>query len=742
MRGCLAIALFLLGSCAAQAATIELRTGDHPDFSRLVLTQIAPDAWRLGRSGDGYIFASGNAADKFDLAEAFVKMGHQRILSLADLGHGQLSIQPAPNVHAQAFVLSTGEIVVDLIKGTPPDQSRFELPFEDKAPADEIVEIPVDLPLPIKEVLPPIEVNLPVLLDERSDNVKPFDVVGVDLASERVEATRSEVLNAIARAAAQGLVQADTSPTDEVVEALQPDPQNEPTEVGRILEPDLSAHMRVSTSEAATTSNSVENLTPAGNMCVDGDLLDLSVWGTDNTSVSSISVLLGQAVGEFDLPVSDKVDALQKAYIYLGFGAEAVATANAFGLQLTVESALIASILDNRQLPETKWIEDQATCDTPAAMWAILASQRSFGSLKPNITAAIRSFVRLPPHLQAIFGPMLLDRFNAAGELDAAALIDNALGHPSSETELERARAEMAIADGDLDEGTDKLREIAQSNDPVAPDAVAALLSAQLAAGLPVDPADIDAAESLGFELRGTEQGTKLTLLAIRSMVATADFRRARATLIRVEGWNKSTPQNIPAEWTNFYAVLTQSGSLADFLLYTIGSERFYADARENRSQLTETAKRLLSYGLDQNAREVLDLDAGVPDRPQRLIYAEIAIAQSKGRIALGYLAGLEGRDVDVLRAKGLELDGDSEAAIKLYGQLGMTNHALRAAWASGNWELLPRQSGAAQSDFADRVATKSGTSGVTLAAGQSTILESQALRTILKELFDLSHAG
>ncbi|MCE8438595.1 hypothetical protein, partial [Rhodovulum sulfidophilum] len=56
----LALALFTCQPVLAQQ--VEIRSGEHPDYSRLVFETEVPQAWTLGRGPDGYLLRFDNRA--------------------------------------------------------------------------------------------------------------------------------------------------------------------------------------------------------------------------------------------------------------------------------------------------------------------------------------------------------------------------------------------------------------------------------------------------------------------------------------------------------------------------------------------------------------------------------------------------------------------------------------------------------------------------------------------------------
>ena len=60
-------------------------TGEHLDFTRIVVTLAAPTDWRLGRVADGYTLSVDQQDLEYDLSEAFKRIPKTRIADVAQV---------------------------------------------------------------------------------------------------------------------------------------------------------------------------------------------------------------------------------------------------------------------------------------------------------------------------------------------------------------------------------------------------------------------------------------------------------------------------------------------------------------------------------------------------------------------------------------------------------------------------------------------------------------------------------
>lgn len=130
MRTLVALILVLTTSLAAAAQSVVATSGEHRDFTRLVLQFPAPTEWQLGRTLEGYALRVAGQPPSYDLTRAFELIGRSRLSALAvDPANGDLKLAIACACHAIPFEFRPGIVVVDLYSGAPPPGSSFEEPL-------------------------------------------------------------------------------------------------------------------------------------------------------------------------------------------------------------------------------------------------------------------------------------------------------------------------------------------------------------------------------------------------------------------------------------------------------------------------------------------------------------------------------------------------------------------------------------------------------------------------------------
>ena len=120
-------AVFVTWCTSAMAETVAVQTGEHADFSRVVLQFARPTAWTIGRTAGGYGLRLGRPDVVLDLARSFDLIPRTRITSMsAGFGGAALQIATDCACHVEAFEDRPGILVIDVHDGPPTPASRFE----------------------------------------------------------------------------------------------------------------------------------------------------------------------------------------------------------------------------------------------------------------------------------------------------------------------------------------------------------------------------------------------------------------------------------------------------------------------------------------------------------------------------------------------------------------------------------------------------------------------------------------
>ena len=745
MKWVLAAVVLAFAVVGARAQTVVVRSGEHSDFSRLVLQFPEPVEWQFGRAHDGYELRLESREVEFDLTRIFRFIPRNRIRDVSSPAPGRLLVAISCDCTGDAFEIRAGRVVIDIKNGRPDHAARFEteLPiisgvaggselgvepqngeatrtgsrgtrnFNRNVAPEPILPRPVDppnlvqsnrrgrdgdavmarsgedgqtpVPAPPLENLPPED--LPALL--------PAD------AYERIARFENELLQQLGRASTQGLILVDRPELEafgrrDTPVRLPRGMAVDPVQSGSADAVETRVHVRVETAaDRAFAARSGRARKPeTGTACLDESEFDISSWGPGSPSATPFGDLRTQLVGEFDAPQPDIVRALARRHVFFGFGAEAAVVLSSFSDNARSGGILadLARLMDGLAVRSDSLLPGQIECSTRAAMWAILASNGLPAAAQVDKRAVLRAFSELPEHLQALIGPRLAEHFLAAEDLDTATAIRDISDRSASgrDSALELIAARLSAMEGDTAAAMSRLADIAETGGEAQAQALVQLIDQKIERGEDVAESTAMLADALSVEYRDTDLGKALTRVAIRGFAASG---RIDTTLNRIRTAVDDGDIN-PSEALQLRAeallAITKLPSDADFLINWMRAVPQSEEQGEKARTAWElAARRLIEIGLPGPAvslfRSIGDLTAS-----ERQILAGAYLELQQPVAALNAISGLETKDAHLLRARAYEQKGDYRSAAAIYEQLGLVEQAGLASWKGGNWEGLP----------------------------------------------------
>lgn len=674
MRRLIAIVLVSCLPAIAVAQTARVTSGDHDGFSRLVIELPGQTPWQFGRQSDGYAFVVSPATVEFDLAAVFDVIGRNRLASVsAKSVSGMLHIGLACACHAIPFEFRPGVIVIDFRDGPPPDGSSFELPLDattgttaprrpkprplavlaaaaqtpiaemsQTVPApradDPVVDaltpqphtgstwVPSSLPVPPE--LTSTEPRNPSAAATGAETAYDWVTADPDVAPGNTEAApgepfvvgpqtpslsalRDDLLMQLGRGAARGVIDLATSDARHASTAPGDNEQAALSQV--MLNPFPGMH--------ATAANDADpDLTGDGTRCIGDADLDLALWGRPGPVAVELSAVTSGLVGEFDTVNAETLVSATKYYLHLGFGAEATHLLDAFPQsEMAHETRIwhaLGALVDGRTNPDGPFAS-MLPCDTAAAMWAVLATDTLRSSDKIGTDAVLRSFSALPLHLRLSLGPALADRFLAIGRDDVVrALRDSIRRAPALHgTEADLIDADMHLVKGAPSAAADLAQGVIDGAGPGVPKAMLALVTANLAQGIPIDTQTTDALSSLVREHQGSTLEQPLVRALILGLSSNGDATTAAAML-----------QDNPAAEAEFWTVLADLGSDSDLLELAVVAQVRPAPAAHAPAR-SEVSRRLSGMGFVDIAKEWLGMPTDDWEDDQLALAARLDLA-------------------------------------------------------------------------------------------------------------------
>lgn len=653
----------IAGQAQAQALGVTVRTGDHGAFTRIVLTFPARVNWVLGRTSAGYGLRVAGPRFNYDLSSVFNLITKDRLRTIwVDPANGDLLLGVDCPCHAIPFELGSRILVIDIRDGGPPQNSSFERRLVDGTPAPPIRPSPPARPRRSGELS--VTYNW---LDQPAPAQRPAPVGGADsgiagLDSDvQLQDFRTMLIEEMGRGATQGVIEMEARPrpADPVTDTVSPMPDNaraaviELPGIGISSGPDVRPDLMVQ-----------------GSTCPAPAEVDVGAWGASDDAAAELARARGTLLTEFDVPDPESVVQAVNTHLHFGFGAEARLLLSSFmpAGQNTALRTGLSYLLDGDPLPENPFLSMQS-CESAAALWALLAAPE--GEVLPYINgpAISRSFLGLPAHLRTTLGSEVAKRLLRAGDKANARVVTQSFARaaPQDDPTVELLTADQALHAGDAAGAEAALPTGATGETAMA--ALFTLVEARFQQRKPVEAKDILALDAFSFEHGNGPLRPRLDRALAHGAALGGDFAAAFGHA-----------QRAPALEHDVWMLLGETGAESQLLLHAVGLDPIRRNALPLaiRSKLAE---RLLDAGLPNIAADWAqsgDLDPGLA--------ARIALANGDAGAALQALAaGLPDADPDLLAAAYAAL-GEYDAAASGFEAAGNLTEAERLQRWAGNW--------------------------------------------------------
>ena len=712
---CCSLVVLMLAPFAL-AETVLVNSGEHDNYSRLVLRLAEPSEWVLGRVAEGYELRLTRPGITLDAQHVFLRIPRTRIADVTSPDESRLLVDVADGVHAIAFETQPGTIVLDVVTGAPPTSSEFEADLA-AAPSEPLPSLPPEaqppsLPQRPRTAVVPPDPRLAVLwsgftpetLPQQEIETAPGAVTAL-LTDPRVLEAEQQLLLQLGRAASQGLVTMSLPEAAPPATPTTPADPDVPSSREGAVEPKRPLDHLALQSVTVFDRDSLgalprDTLTPVGLSCVPDDRVDVANWRGPLPAALQIGDARSGLLGEFDRPDPAKVLTLARLYLALGMGAEVAALFDSLAIDLTEEILLraMAAVIDDAPPPAGSTLGEMAACDSAIAMWALLANQKIARGDPLAVEAVLRGFSALPIDLRRLLGPRVADRLLALGADAAARSIRDAIMRAPGDhgTAVNMIDAGLELASGAPAEAASALAPVIEGNGPDAPLATIRYIDALLASNASVDLATIEAVAALAKEHRGASDGPELSRAHILAAGSASLFDRAFDAL-------SDMPDGASDEFVAMTATELLSQLIAtpdEFLFVTqYFGNRELVLLQRNWPLQVQTAERLLGLGFADEVRRVLGPEAVRHDEG-RLLRARAAIFEGDGIAALAEIAGLAGDEATRLRADALRLAGDHEAARRAYQLIDLSELAGIEAWSGGNWAEAARLGSASHQEL------------------------------------------
>lgn len=411
----------------AVAQTVQVQSGEHPEFTRLVLDVGVDRTVELDSGGPAPILRFDPPISAFDLSDVFNLIPRTRLTNLVSDQGLVLDLACACPVSISRY--AGRYAVVDI--GDPSSlEANDGDPAADDTQRDD--EAAIARRLAAAEALPDLTRVLgPQDVTARPSASQPAEVIAEPTGSPDIAIEDAARLMAeqLARAAASGLLEAadgrplsDADPTPPpVTESLTSEATGTPPEEGpQITEVDPPPlPLRAETAVDIAQHRSLGAEPQTHRLTCSGVDLDVRSWSAGAGVDQGLGSLRRAIYDDRDRPQRSAIVALAQHYLYYGFGAEA-----RFWLRQVTNppDALIAlsHLVDETEGRRMSELSDAMLCDDSALIWRFL-DQDTRVTLTDEVLGRVqRQTAALPVPLRDHVAPRIARRLQDEGAPEAA----------------------------------------------------------------------------------------------------------------------------------------------------------------------------------------------------------------------------------------------------------------------------------------------------------------------------------
>jgi hypothetical protein len=692
----------MVWASAATAQGVPIRSGEHEDFTRLVLTLPAQEKWTLSKD-EGSTVLEFERPFQFETAKVFDRIPRDRLVDVRQSSPGRLRLDLGCACELSTFWHSPTMLVIDIAEGNTKAnliKPRLRPEVEERTPDDSVAQVKANAIWP--------RTKPSVTLTKQSLTwPSPMDVPEASAQTEEklsqpgtLHQKRAQIMKQLGRAASQGLLSPSAQfPKTKPPDVQKADPaQDQPLDKAPKREPVKTEHdprnnMRAQSSidrDFLSHARKMNGVTSDGRNCLPEALVRVSDWGTDAPFGTQIGPLNTRLYGEFDKPDEKTALALARLYVFFGFGAEAQRA-----LRLAPKPSqdkdivrAMASILRDGQAQPDSVLSNQMDCTTSIAVWSVLSYPALPSELPIDTDAVLRGLSGLPPHLRRYLGPILSQRFLAVGQTETANRILRILerGTESNTPQIGMAKAELELAEGDITDAGKTLDEVVEQGAEPSARALVRRIETLWSAGDDISFEMAQLAAAYASENRDAPIQKDLLWAQVVALAASGAFHQAFEEIERIESNGGEARDGLK---NDVMGRLAQKADDLEFLQYALPPASG-ASPEVEPAVGNAIATRFLDLGFAQPASVYLDgSTVGTAQRDRQILRARLALQEGRPRRAEVELLDLTGPKANLLRAQARGRLGQHAAAAQLFASAGQDDAARAQAWLAEDWEHL-----------------------------------------------------
>lgn len=482
-------------------------SGEHSDFSRIVIFFDEPTEWKLGRAPEGYFLQYEGAGATMNVDDIFQFIPRTRLREIENIPErNMVKFHLNCNCHADAFDLRNGGLALDFKDGRAPRNSPFEAPI-DTLVEDELV---AEQSSP-RENLPTDFIDTSSASDFRNTLVKSMAKVLTEGVA--TQPTEGEPLKNLE-------VDRTIFGTDRVTEPLVPEETYDPL---RTIDNEISIH------------------------CFDDIFQKLEV--KSDIEYGSIAEVRAGVINSNFVKDTSNIILLAERSLYLGLGAEAIQLIDSVPDDFVNKPVMvaIANVIDSSEINSDQIVEffsDKESCEGAINLWAFAVGFQESASEPEKLNEILKNFLSLSPFLKKILANRMISQLDSEKNRDEIRIINRAIEGSSVGAGVDSFRTSDRLTEL-TDSQIDTLR---RSNSELSSQATLLLAQRTIERGDLALSSFVTDVDGLSYELRGSKLGNELLSALTRIHSIRGDFAQAFMALDRLHNQDQSLADEISEE--------------------------------------------------------------------------------------------------------------------------------------------------------------------------------------------------
>ncbi|NDR57451.1 hypothetical protein [Aliiruegeria sabulilitoris] len=610
------------------AERVTVYSGEHEEFSRVVLSFGQEIQWTKQKTRDGYEIKFDREGLNIDTGQVFEKIPKDRLQTIRyDEEISSLIITVAPKVSLEEFLLGDKTLVMDF----------------KNIPAEKPTEVS-------KSVSAAFPLGRPDLFNQEASFriAEPSNGQTQTSRADHASSDRQSIPHSIYN---ELRAEVENANALGVVGVARPggehgvNDQTAQARTGYLAE--SSSHLSVHPGWqgdmlAAVMQETAQELIPT---CFQQDRLDIASWSSDAKPEMTISETRSFPDAGLDELSDADVETLVKTYVSLGLGVEAIAIIKEFDLRVEGRELYLemASIIDELERDKSSLFQGLGECDGPSALWAALATGEYKQAENFDYNSIQNWFMKLPTNLRELLGPRLSEFLWRHGEqvlFDAVHAATERVGDAES-LDWWIVEGKRKTRSGDYFGGGSIFKESLPTSDDRAMVVMAEVLKTNGILGNH-NRDDLELGEAILFEGKATEPPSNLLEELALGWFSVGNYGAAWNSWHRAESYSVS-PEKRAEDFNKMVSLLLSQGE--DFQLYLL---RYDPKRNKYLGILSEKVRmKLASWAIENEevswAERLVSTQLMKGSEELSMLYSKIALKRKDYNLALSLVDGLEG---------------------------------------------------------------------------------------------------